>query len=127
MMSINFEDIAILNIRGVDYRCNVYGISKSKAIIMLKNADLTKRYWSTIKINFFMKYKMGKEIITFGDIKVEKQNFYSHKNPNLIYVVDINKIIVSNNGSFGKNFLSDTKKIMKNYALVCKGSKNECI
>ena len=70
---------------------------------------------------------MGKEIITFGDIKVEKQNFYSHKNPNLIYVVDINKIIVSNNGSFGKNFLSDTKKIMKNYALVCKGSKNECI
>ena len=43
MMSINFEDIAILNIRGVDYRCNVYGISKSEAIIMLKNVDLTKR------------------------------------------------------------------------------------
>ena len=70
---------------------------------------------------------MGKEIIAFGNIKVEKQNFYSHKNPNLIYVADINKIVVSNNPSFGKKVLSDTKKIMKNYTLVCKGSKNECI
>ena len=74
-----------------------------------------------------MKYKIGREIITFGEIKVEKQNLYSHKNPNLIYVVDINKIVVSNNASFGKKVLSDTKKIIKNYALVCKSSKNECI
>ena len=32
---------------------------------------------------------MGKEIITFGDIEVEKQKFHKHKNPVLIYDVDI--------------------------------------
>ena len=43
MMPITLDDIAILNIRGVDYRCNVYGISKSNAANLLQNAGLTKK------------------------------------------------------------------------------------
>ena len=43
---------------------------------------------------------MGKEIITFGDIKVEK--FHGHQNQILIYAVNIDRIIVSNKVPFGK-------------------------
>ena len=42
MMSININDIAILKIRSVDYRCNINGIIKSEALNLLRNADLTK-------------------------------------------------------------------------------------
>ena len=36
MMSINLNDIAILKICGIDYCCIINGISKSKAINLLK-------------------------------------------------------------------------------------------
>ena len=42
MMSINLSNVAILNIRGVDYCCTVNGISKSDAVSVLENADLTE-------------------------------------------------------------------------------------
>ena len=35
LMSINLNDIAILNIPGVDYRCIINGISKSEAVNVL--------------------------------------------------------------------------------------------
>ena len=41
MMSINLSDIAILNIKGCDYRCIISLISKNKALF--QNADLTKK------------------------------------------------------------------------------------
>ena len=40
MMSINLNDIAILNICGVDYRCIINRISKREAVNLLRNADL---------------------------------------------------------------------------------------
>ena len=43
MMFINLNDIAILNTHGVDYRCIINGISKSDAVNILKNANLTKK------------------------------------------------------------------------------------
>ena len=43
MMSINLGDIAILNIKGSDYRCVFSGISKSEAINLMKNIDLTEK------------------------------------------------------------------------------------
>ena len=43
MMSINLNDIAILNISGADYRCIINGISKRDALNLLKNANLTKK------------------------------------------------------------------------------------
>ena len=39
---------------------------------------------------------MGKEILTFGDIEIEKNNFYSHKSPAFLTDIDIKKILVSN-------------------------------
>ena len=43
MMYVTPDDIATLNIRGVDYRCNIYGISKSDAVHLLQNVDFTKK------------------------------------------------------------------------------------
>ena len=43
MMSVNLRDIAILNIKGSDYCCIISFISKSEAINLLQNADLTEK------------------------------------------------------------------------------------
>ena len=43
MMSMNLSDIAILNIKGSDYHCIISLISKTKAIKILQNADLTEK------------------------------------------------------------------------------------
>ena len=43
MMSVNLSDIAILNIKGSDYRCAVSLISKNMAITLLQNTDLTEK------------------------------------------------------------------------------------
>ena len=42
-MFMNLGDIAILNIKGADYLCIVGGISKSEAINLIQNADLTEK------------------------------------------------------------------------------------
>ena len=42
-MSINFSDIAILNNNGSDYCCIISRISKSEAINLMQNSDLTKK------------------------------------------------------------------------------------
>ena len=41
MMSMNYCDIAILNIISVNYCCIISGISKSEAINSMQNTDLT--------------------------------------------------------------------------------------
>ena len=43
MMSINFSDIAILNIKSSDYRCIISEISKNEAINLMQNVDLTEK------------------------------------------------------------------------------------
>ena len=43
MISMNFNDIAILNIWGVDYHSHIKGNNKSEAINLFKNADLIER------------------------------------------------------------------------------------
>ena len=40
MMSINLNNIAILNIRGFDYGCIINGISQSEAVNLQQDADL---------------------------------------------------------------------------------------
>ena len=40
MMSVNLNDIAILNRSSVDYLCIINGISKSDAVNLLQNANL---------------------------------------------------------------------------------------
>ena len=43
MMSMNLSDIAILNIKGSDYRCIISLISKNRTIKLMENVDLTKK------------------------------------------------------------------------------------
>ena len=60
MMSINLSDIAISNIKGCDHRCIISLISKSEAINLMQNADLTEKKWSIIKHEkFVFVYKNG--------------------------------------------------------------------
>ena len=40
---MNLSDIAILNIKSADYHCIIGKISKSEAINLLQNVDLTKK------------------------------------------------------------------------------------
>ena len=46
MMSLNFSNIAILNIKGVDYRFNNSRISKTQAVSLLQKADLLEKIGS---------------------------------------------------------------------------------
>ena len=43
MMSVNFRDIAVVNIKGSDYCCIISLISKNEAIDLMQNADLTEK------------------------------------------------------------------------------------
>ena len=48
---------------------------------------------------------MSKDILTFGDIEIEKSKFKDHKIPIFLKDVDIEKVLVSNKISFGeKNY-----------------------
>ena len=42
-MSMNVSDIAILNIKGSDYRCIITGISTTEAVVLLQNIVLTEK------------------------------------------------------------------------------------
>ena len=46
---------------------------------------------------------MDKKIIKFDDTEIEKYKFKQYKRPILIDNIDVNKIVVSNKISFGKN------------------------
>ena len=43
MMFINLSNIAILNIKGSDYRCIISLIRRNEAITLIQNADLTEK------------------------------------------------------------------------------------
>ena len=45
---------------------------------------------------------MGKEILMFGHIEIEKIKFYSHKSPIFLKNIKIQKVLVSNKISFGE-------------------------
>ena len=43
MLSRNTSDIIIITVKGADYRCIIYGVSKSEAIHLLKNFGFVDR------------------------------------------------------------------------------------
>ena len=95
------SDIAILNIKGFDYRCNISLISKNEAIKLLQNDDLSEKSWAFWKNNLFSYIKMGKEVSTFGNIEIEKVNFIKIRLLFLGGNVDTEKVLVSNKFYFG--------------------------
>ena len=71
---MNLSDVAILNIKGSDYRCIISLISKNEAINLMKNADLTEKGGTLQNIKNLLSYiKMGKEVLTFEDTEIEKK------------------------------------------------------
>ena len=81
-MSMNLSDTAILNIKDSDYCCIISLINKNEVVHIMQNADLTEKsriLWN-IK-NLLSSIKIGKEILTFGDIEIEKKFFYHNKTP----------------------------------------------
>ena len=103
MMSMNLSDIAILNIKNGNYHCIISGISKSEAITLIEN---TEKKWNIMKHkNLLSSIKMGKDILTFGDIEIEKKKIYRNKSPIFKKDVDIKKVFVSSKISSGeKNY-----------------------
>ena len=72
---------------------------------------------------------MTEEIITFGDIEIEKQNFSHYKSPIFLEDVDINNIIVSNkissdnkNYKYAIGYLYDYYEIKQLHTMLLKTS-----
>ena len=55
MLRLNINNIAIVTIKNVDYRCITHSISKSEAINLLNNSALEGRGY--IYTNFFLKFQ----------------------------------------------------------------------
>ena len=68
MMSIKHSNIAILNIKSVDYCCFIRGISESEAINIMHNSDLTEK---SRTLSSYV--TMRKKILTFGGIEIENK------------------------------------------------------
>ena len=49
---------------------------------------------------------MGKEILTFDNIEIEKSKIYDHKTPIFLWDVNIEKVLVSNKMSFGEKTMT---------------------
>ena len=98
-MSINLSDIVNLNIKGSDCRCIISLISKIETINLMQNAYLTEKSGTLLNLkNLFSDIKLGKEILTFDIIEIEKIFFYGNKTP--IFWGDIEKVLLSNKISF---------------------------
>ena len=59
LMSMKLSDIAILNIKGSDYCCIIGGISKTEAINLMQNTNLTEKSRTLFKKKniFIITYK----------------------------------------------------------------------
>ena len=80
MISLSLNDSAFLNIKNADYGCIISGISINEVINLIQNADLTEKKRDIIKYkNLLSLIKMVKEILTIGEIEIEKINFAAIK------------------------------------------------
>ena len=47
-------------------------------------------------------YKLGKEIITLGNIEIGQHKLHQHKSPISIYAVNVHEIVLSNKVHFNE-------------------------
>ena len=81
MISMNLSNIAILNIHGVNYRCIINGISRSEAVNLLQNTDLSDKKKSIIiKYNFYLSCINNLKDVNIDNILRSNQIFSSEKN-----------------------------------------------
>ena len=57
MTAYELKNIARLNVKGVDYRCILWGISRNEAVNILNNSLLEDVYyiWNVIQIKHLLK------------------------------------------------------------------------
>ena len=72
---MNLNDITIINVKGSDYHCIISLISKNKDIKLMQNNDLTKKSRTLLNKKLLSDIKMGKEVLTFGDIEIGKKSW----------------------------------------------------
>ena len=72
---------------------------------------------------------MGKEIITFEDIEIEKNKFYRHKTLTFLKDEYIEKVLMSNKISFGEKtckyfigYMYNNNKVKSLYIMLAKAS-----
>ena len=64
-----------------------------------------KKWYIIRQKKLFLQIKIDKEIITFGDIEIEKHKFYHHKTPIFLKDINIDIVLVSKKISSGtKNY-----------------------
>ena len=69
---------------------------------LMQNTTWTEKSEKFLKHkNLLSLIKTGKEILTFGNIEIEKSKFYRHKNPVPIRGIVIEKVLASNKIYFG--------------------------
>ena len=61
---------------------------------------------------------MSKEVLTFGNIEIEKNKFYCHKTPAHLRGVNIEKLLVSSKISFGEKNNS-LNNVLMNTSVGC--------
>ena len=136
MISVNLNNIFILNIQCVDYYCIIDRISKSDTVNLQQNVDLAEKNGTSWDI-FLTVHKNGlKKHQRFVKLKLKNT-----KKPIRIYDVDINKILVSRKVSFWKRCLKyfigykDSEEVRPLYAILQKmrayrrdfAGKNTCL
>ena len=67
----------------------------------MQNTDLTKKQ-SIIKQKKLLNIKMGKDILTFGNIEIEEKKIHCNKTPIFLKYVCIKTVLVSNKIIFGE-------------------------
>ena len=72
MMAYESKNIAILNAKGVDYRCALWGISKDEAVNRLKNSVLEDKEKDKIKE---YQRKMYQELVQYKKEALKNNNF----------------------------------------------------
>ena len=104
MISINFGNITILNIKASDYCCIISLIRKKWGYKIDAKCLFGRKKWNIIFI-LFSCIKVSNEFLTFGNIEIENNKLYHHKIPIVLGDVDIEKVLISNNIYFGeKNY-----------------------
>ena len=83
MMSISLSNIPILNINSSDYCSIISGVSKSEVtnLMWFGNIDLIEKSRTLWNIKIFSYINMGKEILMFGNIEIQKKKFCRDKSP----------------------------------------------
>ena len=123
IMSMNLSNIAILNIKGFDYRYIISLISKNEAINARCWFDRKKRNVIKHK-NLLSHIKMGENILTFGDTEIEKNGFHRNKTPiplRDIYWKRLTRfLLVKKNYKYCIGYLYNDNKFKSLHIMLCK-------